>query len=1052
MENFFIKRPIFAIVLSIVIVVLGVLALRSLPIEQYPDITPPVVEVNATYVGADAATISDAVATPLAEKVMGVENLLYLQTTSADDGTMSLQIMFDIGSDPDLDEIFVQNRVSSATPQLPAEVVQQGITTQKSETGFLLVYALCSDGRYDDDFLSNYAYIYLQNELLKIDGIGKVQIMGAGKYSMRVWVNPELMAFYNVSVEDIASAIESQATSFAAGKIGAEPLSHPVDFTYSVTTPPSLSEPEQYENIALRVLPNGQILRLGDIARVELGCQTYGAVSSLGDKPASLIAIYQSPGSNAVELGREVKSSVASLAEQLPDGLEMVSIVDATETIEEGISEIFLTMAFTLLLVVIVIFLFLQDLRATLIPLVAVPVSIVGAFMLFPLLGFSINVISLLGLVLAIGLVVDDAIVVVEAAQVGIEQGKSPREATADAMRHVSSPIIATTIVLLAVFVPAAMIEGITGRIFQQFAIGISVSVVISAFNALSLSPALCSLLLRPTARREKGFFGWFNRVFGRAQEGYLRWSAVMVRHSVRTLLVVVLSGAGALLLFRALPDGFLTTEDQGFLMVSVEMPNASSVTRTSEAIRLAEAQIAQIEGVDRQASTAGFNLMSGIASTSSGVIFVKLKPYNQRTLSAQQIIDRINATLYATVPDGLFYAFESPSIPGLGVSSGISFVMQNRGTRDINYLAEQTKIFIEKAQKLPSLTSVSTQFDNQVPQRRLVINEPLALQQGVNIEQLRSMVSAFLGGEYVGNFNRFGKLYQTYIQAAPEYRRSANSLDSYYIANGRGESIPISSFVSLRDTVGVEYLAQFNLYDAIAVNATAARGVSSDQAMRDIKVLAQKELPEDVSLEWSGVSFQEANASSSTGTYLLAVVFVFLALAALYNSWALPLSVLLGVPMALLGSLLFMWLAHMVNPVYIDNLFMKVSLVMLIGLSAKNAILVVEYANRLFFDEGRSLKDAAIGAAKLRLRPILMTAFAFIIGLLPLLFASGAYSVARNIMGLSLVGGMIVATMLGIFVYPALYYLVGYTARFERKRERINTTKQTDYETIHTT
>ena len=1052
MEKFFVNRPIFAIVLSIVFVMLGLLSLRSLPIEQYPDITPPVVEVSATYTGADASTVNDAVATPLAESIMGVSDMLYMQTTSAGDGSMSLQVLFDIGTNPDFDEIFVQNRTSSATAQLPAEVAQQGVTTQKSQTGFLLVYALYSDGRYDNNFLSNYAYVYLQNELLKIDGVGKVQILGAGKYSMRVWVNPERMAFYNISVEDIASAITSQAEVFAAGKLGAEPLSSPVDFTYTVTTPAALSDPSEYEQIPLRVLAGGQTLRLGDVARVELGCQTYGATSSFGDNPATLVAIYQTPGSNAVEVGHSVKAKMESLSERFPEGVTTATIVDATASIEEGISEIFLTMAFTLLLVIIVIFIFLQDLRATLIPLVAVPVSIVGAFMLFPLLGFSVNIISLLGLVLAIGLVVDDAIVVVEAAQVGIERGLSPREATLDAMRHVASPIIATTVVLLAVFVPAAMIEGITGRMFQQFAIGISVSVVISAFNALTLSPALCSLLLRYKERPARGPLGWFNRLFGRANERYLKATSVAVRHSARSLVLILITGVATLLMFRALPNGFLTPEDQGYVMVSVEMPNAASVSRTAEAIRLAKAEIGKIEGVQYQASTAGFDLLTGVASTSAGVIFVSLAPYDKRTLTAQQIADRINASLYASVADGVFYAFEPPSIPGLGVSSGVTFVLQNRGSGDIRYLAEQTEQFMDKARGLSEIASVSTQFDAQVPQRRIEINEQLALQQGVEPQQLRTLVSTFLGGDYVGNFNRFGQLYQTHIQVAPEFRRSEADLASYQIVNARGQSIPISSFVSLRDTVGVEYITQYNLYNAIAVNATPRTGASSDQAMKALEELAATTLPSDVALEWSGVSYQEATAGSSGTTYLLALIFVFLALAALYNSWALPLSILLGVPLALMGSLLFVWLAHLGNPIFIDNIFMKVSLVMLIGLSAKNAILVVEYANRLFFDDGVSLSEAAIGAAKLRLRPILMTAFAFIVGLLPLLFASGAYSVARNIMGLSLVGGMIVATLLGIFVYPSLYYLVGHAARFEHKRERLYLQKQLDNEKTHTT
>lgn len=1047
MEKFFVNRPIFAIVIALVILLLGGLSVGSLPIEQYPDITPPVVEVEASYLGADAATVNDAVATPLAESVMGVGQMLYMQSTSAGDGSMSLQILFDIGSNPDLDEIFVQNRISSATAQLPEAVVRQGVTTQKSQTGFLLIYALHStDGIYDDNFLSNWAYINLRNELLKIDGVGKVQIMGAGEYAMRVWVDPYRMAFYDVTVEDIASAIENQATIFAAGKLGAEPSSQPTDFTYTVTTPPSLSEAESYEEILLKVLPNGQSLTLGEVARVELGCKSYGAYSSFDSNPAALVAIYQTPGSNAVEVGAEVKRVVASIEDSFPEGVEIATVIDATESIEEGIEEIFATMIFTLLLVIAVIFIFLQDLRATLIPLIAIPVSIVGAFALFPLLGFSINIISLLGLVLAIGLVVDDAIVVVEAVQVGIEGGLRPRKATLEAMRQVASPVVATTVVLLAVFVPATLMEGITGKMFQQFAMGISVALVISAFNALTLSPALCALLLRPHRRTTRGLFGAFNRLFDRGMEGYLRTTSKVVRHSVLTLLLVAITGGATLLLFRALPGGFLTVEDQGYLMVSVELPDAASVGRTEKAVEKAVEVISTIEGVEYEASVAGFDLISGVASTNSGVIFVTLKPYKERTLSADQVAARINGELFAAVPEGEFYAFEPPSIPGLGVTSGLTFSLQDRGGGDIRHLAAVTEEFMAEAEKLPEIAAVSSRFDADVPQRHITINEQLALSQGVDIENLRTLLATMLGGEYVGNFSRFGRLYQTYIQADAEWRHSKEDINGYYIRNNRGESISIAPFVTVSDTVGVEFVTQFNLYNAIAVNATPAAGISSDTAIGALERLAEEKLPSDISLAWSGVSYQESTASSGGATYLLALIFVFLALAALYNSWSLPVSVLLGVPLALCGALLFVWLAHLLDAAYVDNIFMKVSLVMLIGLSSKSAILVVEYADRKFLDEGLSLDKAALAAARLRLRPILMTAVAFIVGIAPLIFASGAYSVARNVMGVALVGGMVVATLLGIFVYPALYYLVGRVVKFEKRRERIHK-NQIEYE-----
>jgi HAE1 family hydrophobic/amphiphilic exporter-1 len=750
------------------------------------------------------------------------------------------------------------------------------------------------------------------------------------------------------------------------------------------------------------------------------------------------MVVYQEPGSNAVAVADRVTAQMKAAAESFPDGVSYTTIVDGTQSIRAGIEEIALTLLASLLLVVVIIFLFIQDWRATIIPVVAIPVSIIGTFIAFPLFGLSINVVSLLALVLAIGLVVDDAIVVVEAVQVGIEGGMKPFEATVSAMSKVSGAVIATSVVLLAVFVPVALVEGIVGKVFQQFAIGISVALVISAFNALTLSPALCSLLLRRGHRRAtRGPLGLFNRLFDRGVDGYMRRSAVVVRHSVRTVLLVAIMGVATALLFGRVPGGFLTVEDQGYLMVSVNLPDAASVERTERAIEKASEIIRAEQGVRYEASAAGFDLISGVAATNTGIIFVTLEPFGKRKLSAEEIAQSLNAKLLTAVPEGTFYAFEPPSIPGLGVTSGVTFMLQNRGSGDVRYLAHEAEQFMAKMRGLKEIGSVSTQFDADVPQRHIVINEPLALQQGVDVESLRELITTMYGGEYVGNFNRFGRLYQTYIQADAEYRRTESDLGGFYIANSEGEQVPVVDFVELRDTVGVEYINQFNLYDAIAINATPSAGTSTGSAMRALEELADEALPEDVTLAWSGVSYQEANASSGGATYLLAIIFVFLALAALYNSWALPMSVLLGVPLALFGSLLLVWLAHFVDPIYVDNIFMKVSLVMLIGLSAKSAILVVEYADRKFFEEGLELGEAALAAAKLRLRPILMTAIAFIVGMLPLVFASGAYAVARNIMGLSLVGGMLVATVLGIFVYPSLYYMVGRVARFEKRRER---------------
>lgn len=1036
MERFFVTRPIFAISLAVVIVLVGAISILRLPIEQYPDITPPVVEVSAVYDGADAETVNNAVATPLAQAVMGVSDMLYLQTTSANDGSMVMQVTFDIGSDPDLDAIFTQNNVATATPLLPESVTRQGVTTRKTMTGFLLVYSLHSDGRYDDEFLSNYAYINLQNQLLKINGVGKVSIMGAGEYAMRIWLRPDVLKYYNIPVEEVTAAIEQQASIYPAGQFGADPAPEGTTYTYTVTMPPQISTAEEFGQIVIRTTSSGEQIRLRDLAEVSLGSQTYGVKSLYENEPTALIVIYQQPGSNAMQVGRKVKAEMERLAQRFPDGVEATTIVDTTTSIGAGVKDIFRTLIIALLLVIFIIYLFIQDWRATVIPLVAIPVSLIGAFMLFPLLGFTINIISLLGLVLAIGLVVDDAIVVVEAAQVNIAAGMTPRQAALEAMRNVSSPIVATTVVLLAVFIPVSFTGGITGRLFQQFSVTIAVSVVISAFNALTLSPALCALLLRRHEPPKKGFFASFNRWFARRMDRYTTFTPTLIRHVTRTGIFIAAVLAVIFLVWRRLPAGFLPEEDQGYVMVMVSTPEASSLQVTSEAMAQADAIIRQLPEVASTSFAAGFNMMAGIASTDSGIIFVSLVGYADRKLSAMQIAQQLTEELYIAVPGAECYAFIPPSIPGLGITSGISVEVQDLEGRGTEYLLANTEKLIDSLQKLPTVASVTTQFNAGVPQRRLRIDKDQALAAGVDLGTLYGELTALLGGQYINNFTRFGKLYQTYLQAAPEYRTDKRSLDSYYVASSTGESVPVASLVEVADTVGVEYVSQFNLYRSISLTITPAARASTSTVMGQITRTADQVLPEDIGTAWSGTSYQEANASKTGGlVYLLALVFVFLALAALYESWSLPLSILLSVPVAVLGAVLFIGGVHLMDALYVNDIYMQISLVMLIGLAAKNAILVVEYADRLFREQGASLMDAAIGAAKLRVRPIIMTAFAFILGVMPLIFAHGVYATARNIMGVALVGGMLFATLLGIFVYPALYYFVGRIGRFERRR-----------------
>ncbi|MBO5860433.1 MAG: efflux RND transporter permease subunit, partial [Alistipes sp.] len=845
MGEFFIRRPVFAISMAVAMTLLGVVALFNLSVEQYPQITPPVVQVSATYVGADAMTVNNSVATPLAQGVMGVSDMLYMQTTSAGDGTMNMQVTFDIGSSPDMDAIFTQNNVASVTSQLPQAVVQQGVVTRKSDTGFLMVYALASDGRYDDEFLTNYALINLQDRLAKINGVGKVDIMGAGEYAMRIWLKPDRLHYYGLSLDEVLSAVREQSTLYPVGKFGAEPAAEDVVYTYTAILPPQISTAEEFSQIIISLDEQGQEIRLSEVADVELGSQTYNVRSLFGEQPSTMIVIYQSPGSNAVAVGEQVKSVIAQMKGRFPDGVDIYTIVDSTENIKGGVKEILLTLLAALLLVIVIIYLFLQNWRATLIPVIAIPVSLVGAFMVFPLLGFSLNVISLLGMVLAIGLVVDDAIVVVEAVQANIEQGMDSVAATVDAMRKVSSPIVATTVVLLAVFIPVSFVGGITGLLFQQFAITIAVAVVFSAFNALTLSPALASILLRPQHKAERGFFAWFNRKFDSLMQRYDSFTSTLVTHTLRTAMFV---GVMLLLIvvgWRALPSGFLPEEDQGYVMVMVSTPAASSLERTLQAMQHTEALVAARDDVQYTALAAGFNMMAGISSTSSGIIFVMLKDISERKLSAMQIASQLTEELYVAVPEAECYAFVPPSIPGLGTTSGITLQVQDLEGRGTAYLMKQTTQLMDELRKQGDIASVSTQFSDDTPQRKIKIRKRQAMSEGVALVDIYNALSTYLGGDYVGQFNRFGKLYQTYLQASADRRANEKSLNSYYVKNGKGEDVPLSAFVDVKDTVGVEYVTQFNLYESIELTVTPAEKASTGDVMKIITSVADKNLPD---------------------------------------------------------------------------------------------------------------------------------------------------------------------------------------------------------------
>ena len=1039
MGNYFVRRPIFAISIALAMTLLGAVSLSRLSIEQFPDITPPVVQVSATYVGADAQTVNNTVATPLAESVMGVSDMLYMQTTSANDGTMNMQITFDIDSSPDMDAIFTQNNVSSAMAKLPASVTQQGVVTQKSNTGFIMVYALVSDGRYDDVFLSNYAYINLEDRIAKINGVGKVSIMGAGEYAMRIWISPEKLHYYGLSLDQVLDQIKSQSSIYPSGKFGAQPNGGDIPYTYTVTLPPQITTAEEFSQIILSANSAGEQIRLKDVAQVELGSQTYSVSSKLGENPSTMIVIYQEPGSNAVDVGRKVKAVMAEQVERFPDGVELKTIVDSTVNIKAGAKDIARTLIIALLLVIIIIYLFLQSWRATLIPLIAIPVSLISTFMLFPLLGFSLNVVSLLGMVLAIGLVVDDAIVVVEAVQVNIDKGMDATSATIDAMRKVSSPIVATTVVLLAIFIPVSFTGGITGRLFQQFSVTVATSVFFSALNALTLSPALAAILLKKGEGVKGRFFLRFDSWFEQKVERYSTLTSRMIKHIARTALFVGICVVMIGLCWKFLPKGFLPDEDEGYLIVSVTTPEASSLSVTLEAMHHIDQIISSHKEVKFSALAAGYNMIAGIASTNSGVIFVVLDDYSERKITSAELADMLTKELYMAVPEAQSYAFIPPSIPGLGIASGVEIQVQDLQGRGTRYLLRNAERLMDTLRTSDLIASVSSQFSADIPQQRIEINRAQALSQGVNLSEVYNVLATYLGGSYVGNFTRFGRLYQTYLQAEAQSRANKHSLNNLYVVNNNGESVPLAAFVTVRDTVGVEYITQYNLYESIQLTVTPSQKASSSQVMSLIENMAKETLSDDVGYAWSGMSYQEANASQSGYVaYLLALFFAFLALSALYNSWSLPMAILMSVPVAILGALLATIGAHLFEAHYINNIYMQISLVLLIGLAAKNAILVVEYADTIFHSKsGITLAEAAMIAAKERVRPIIMTASAFILGVMPLVFASGIYSTARNIMGVALVGGMLLATFIGIFLYPATYYLVAKVGKFDSHKRK---------------
>ncbi|RLD38796.1 MAG: hydrophobe/amphiphile efflux-1 family RND transporter [Bacteroidetes bacterium] len=1039
--NFFVHRPIVAMVIAIVIVIVGTVSLIGLAIEQYPNLTPPIVQVRGTYTGANALNVEESMATPLEQQINGVDNMIYMKSTNANDGTMVIDVSFDVGTDPDMNTVLTQNRVSAATAKLPESVKKYGVTTEKSLPNILMLITLTSDGRYDQDFLGNYALINIKDQLARIKGIGRVNIMGAADYSMRIWIKPDRLSQMGLTVPEIVKAINEQNIIVPGGKFGAEPAPPGTEFTYTVRLPERFNSPQAFGEIVVRTQPDGSQIKLKDVATIDLGVETYSMIPRLNGKTAAIIALYQAPGSNAVELAQKAIDEMDVLAKDFPESIKYDVSLDSTAPITAGIKDIVVTLIIALLLVILVVFIFIQDWRATLIPTLAIPVSLIGAFMFFPALGFTINVLSLLGLVLAIGIVVDDAIVVVEAVQVNIAKGMKAKEATLDAMDKVTAPVIATTLVLIAVFIPVAGMAGITGLLYQQFAITIVVSVIVSSVNALTLSPALCSILLKepkPYGGPLGWFFKKFNQGMDKTTDAYMSFTNVVARKLKRSVVFIIIMTIAVVFFGKLVPGGFIPEEDMGYFFVNVQLPNAASLQRSDVIAKKVEEILMEFEEVKFVTTATGYSMLSGAMTSNSAMIFASLTDWGERKYTAEELVDLVNKRLFTEIKGAQVFAFGPPAIPGLGNGSGFSIMLQDKGGHTPEYLASKTIDFIKAANGRPEIGKAFTTFQATVPQRYMDIDREKALKLGINLSDLYTTVGAFMGGSYVNDFTRFGRLYKSYIQAEPEYRVDESQINNFFIKNNVGKMVPLATVATIRPISGPDYTLRFNLFRSVEVTGGPAEGYTSDQARTALKEVAAEVLPQDMSYAWNAMSFQEEKASGSLGIILtFSLLFVFLILSAQYESWSLPFSILMGTPFAIFGALFALWVGRLISPTFENNIFAQVSFVMLIGMAAKNAILIVEFANDEF-KKGLSLFDAAIAAAKSRFRPILMTAFSFILGVFPLVIATGSGAEARKVMGMALLGGMTVATLLGVFMYPMLFVLIGKLAGYEKKRERL--------------
>ncbi len=1030
MVDFFINRPVLATVLAILITLIGGISIPILPIAQFPEISPPTVNVSATFTGASSEVVEETVTTPIEEQINGVEGMTYMSSDSSNDGTMSINVTFDIGYDLDIAAVDVQNRVQLATPRVPEEVSKYGISVNKQSTSLILAVNLISpDGSRDDLFLSNYIDIHISDVLKRIPGVGNLTIWGEREYSMRIWLDPDKLASLALTTTDVANAIEEQNVQVAAGSIGQPPIPKGQQFQFTITTLGRLETVEEFEDIIIRANPDGSVVRIKDVATVELGAETYTTKAELDGGNTVGIGTYQLPGANALDLAKEIRAAMELLKENFPSGVDYAIIYDTTEFVTESIKEVVITLFEAFILVFIVVFIFLQNFRATLIPAITIPVSLIGTFALINALGFSINTLTLFGLVLAIGLVVDDAIVVVEnASRLIQEKGVSSREATSAAMKEVTGPIVATSLVLMAVFVPVSFMPGIAGQLYRQFALTIACSVAISTINALTLSPALCALFLRKETGKKFWFFKKFDQGFDWFKDRYHGW---VVALTTRWKIVVGVFAALMVLtyfIFTVVPTGFVPEEDQGYFIINVQGPEGSSLERTEETMQEVYNILMSTPGVAHIVSIAGLNFLTSASDSNTGAMFAVLEPWGKRksyALSVFGIIERVRKE-FAGIQGAVVVPFNAPPIQGLSSTGGFQFELEDRSSLGIQTLANVTNEMIEKGNQTPELTGLFSSFTADVPGIYVELDRTKAKTQGIAISDIFDTLQAYLGALYVNDFNKFGRVYRVFMQAEDSYRAKVDDISRLYVRTQAGDMVPLSTLIEVKEIVGPETVTHYNLYRSTEIDGDSASGYSSGQAIAAMEKLAEEVLPEGMGYEWSGTSYQEIKAGNIAPLiFALSIVFVFLFLAALYESWAMPFMVMLAVPLALLGAMLAQYFRGLTNDVYC-----QIGLVMLIGLASKNAILIVEFAKQRR-EDGLPVIEAAMQAAMIRLRPILMTAFAFILGVFPLVIASGAGAQSRHSLGTAVFGGMILSTMLSLIVVPVFYVVI------ENLRER---------------